>query len=397
MALVPDQKFSTFQSGGDLAVDDIVVGLRAGINTRFVYTGELPTGVIVPIIQGGTGANNASDARTNLGLGTISTQNANAIAITGGTISGVTLTSATWNGNVISPTYGGTGVNNGTNTLTLAGNFSTIGAFTTAFTMTGNTTVTFPMSGTLATTSQIPTGAALTKVDDTNVTLTLGGSPSTALINAASLTLGWSGQLAVSRGGTGISAFGTGVATALGQNVSGSGGMALTTSPTFVTPILGAASATSITFSSTSGIIGTTTNNSAAAGSVGETITSSVTSPAGITTNTDTNVTSISLTAGDWLVSGNVSFTTASTTIVKSITGWISATSATLPATYEQISRQDYGTTGVSNAATLLFGLSVTPRRISVPSTTTIYLSGRADFTTSTMNMGGFITAVRMR
>jgi hypothetical protein len=49
--------------------------------------------------------------------------------------------------------------------------------------------------------------AALTKTDDTNVTLTLGGSASTALLNAASLTLGWSGQLATTRGGTGLSSF----------------------------------------------------------------------------------------------------------------------------------------------------------------------------------------------
>lgn len=48
-------------------------------------------------------------------------------------------------------------------------------------------------------------GAALTKADDTNVTLTLGGSPSTALVNAASLTLGWSGQLSLARGGTNAS------------------------------------------------------------------------------------------------------------------------------------------------------------------------------------------------
>lgn len=45
--------------------------------------------------------------------------------------------------------------------------------------------------------------AALTKTDDTNVTLTLGGSASTALLNAASLTLGWTGTLATTRGGTG--------------------------------------------------------------------------------------------------------------------------------------------------------------------------------------------------
>jgi hypothetical protein len=43
------------------------------------------------------------------------------------------------------------------------------------------------------------TPAALTKVDDTNVTLTLGGSPSTALLQATSLTLGWTGTLADSR------------------------------------------------------------------------------------------------------------------------------------------------------------------------------------------------------
>lgn len=44
---------------------------------------------------------------------------------------------------------------------------------------------------------------ALTKTDDTNVTLTLGGNASTSLLRDASLTLGWTGTLAVSRGGTG--------------------------------------------------------------------------------------------------------------------------------------------------------------------------------------------------
>jgi hypothetical protein len=51
------------------------------------------------------------------------------------------------------------------------------------------------------------TGSALTKTDDTNVTLTLGGSPSNALLAAVSLTLAWAGQLAVNRGGTGQSSF----------------------------------------------------------------------------------------------------------------------------------------------------------------------------------------------
>lgn len=41
--------------------------------------------------------------------------------------------------------------------------------------------------------------AALTRTNDTNVTMTLGGTPSSALVNAASLTLGWTGTLASAR------------------------------------------------------------------------------------------------------------------------------------------------------------------------------------------------------
>ena len=49
------------------------------------------------------------------------------------------------------------------------------------------------------------TPAALTKTDDTNVTLTLGGTPATALLQATSITLGWAGQLSIARGGTNAS------------------------------------------------------------------------------------------------------------------------------------------------------------------------------------------------
>lgn len=60
---------------------------------------------------------------------------------------------ATWNGDIISPTYGGTGVNNGTSTITIGGNVAFSGAYTTTFTVGANTSLTLPSSGTVAVTS----------------------------------------------------------------------------------------------------------------------------------------------------------------------------------------------------------------------------------------------------
>lgn len=43
------------------------------------------------------------------------------------------------------------------------------------------------------------TTGALTRVNDTNITATLGGTPATALLKAVSITLGWTGTLAAAR------------------------------------------------------------------------------------------------------------------------------------------------------------------------------------------------------
>ena len=64
-----------------------------------------------------------------------------------------TIGTGTWNGTVISPTYGGTGVNNGSSTITIGGDVTLSGAFTTTVTVTGTTSVTLPTSGTLVNTS----------------------------------------------------------------------------------------------------------------------------------------------------------------------------------------------------------------------------------------------------
>lgn len=61
-----------------------------------------------------------------------------------------------------------------------------------------------------ATAPEWASGAALTKTDDTNVTLTLGGSPTTALLAATSVAVGWTGQLSVARGGTSFGSYTTG-------------------------------------------------------------------------------------------------------------------------------------------------------------------------------------------
>ena len=62
-----------------------------------------------------------------------------------------TIGTGVWQGTVINPTYGGTGVNNGSNTITLGGNFTHTGAHTLGLTTTANTSVTLPTTGTLAT------------------------------------------------------------------------------------------------------------------------------------------------------------------------------------------------------------------------------------------------------
>lgn len=62
-----------------------------------------------------------------------------------------TIGTGTWQGDIINPTYGGTGVNNGSSTITVGGNVTFSGAHTFTGTLTGNTAVTFPTTGTLAT------------------------------------------------------------------------------------------------------------------------------------------------------------------------------------------------------------------------------------------------------
>jgi hypothetical protein len=141
------------------------------------------------------------------------------------------------------------------------------------------------------------------------------------------------------------------------------------------------------------GAVGTATNDSASAGYIGEVKSSAVVSASAValTTNTQTNVTSISLTAGDWDVYGNVLYKVAATTRVDQIQGSLSNTSAILDAT-EKFS--NYLAAGVPATS---IGSTCPPRRISIASTTTVYLVAYSTFTVSTNAAYGNIWARRAR
>jgi len=220
------------------------------------------------------------------GLGTMSTQSASSVNITGGTINGTaiggttpaaiagttitgtTLTSTvatgsaplvvtsttpvanlsigaggSYQGNVISGTYGGTGVNNGSNTLTLAGNVTHAGSFTQTFTATANTSLTLPTTGTLATLAGAET---FTNKTISGLTNTFTSIPNSSLSNS-SVTIG-STNVALGATSTSISGL-----TAIDGTSGATSFFATPTSPTLF------AAGTSINIGASTGT--TTVNN----------------------------------------------------------------------------------------------------------------------------------------
>ena len=93
------------------------------------------------------------------------------------TIFGYSFDGSTALSGVISPTFGGTGINNGNKTITLGGDLVTSGNYSMTINTTGTTNITLPTSGTMATLAGTETLTNKTFVNSSLTgTLTLGGT-----------------------------------------------------------------------------------------------------------------------------------------------------------------------------------------------------------------------------
>lgn len=144
---------------------------------------------------------------------------------------------------------------------------------------------------------------------------------------------------------------------------------------------------------------GTTTNNNAATGVIGEYLISNIASGSAIalTTATPADITSLSLTAGDWEIEGTVGFITANTASVTQTRQWVNSVSATEPTSgaTQGVSRNTMSAT-VFGAATQFIN-PTGRRRISIAITTTVYLTTQATFTVAAMSAYGALQARRIR
>jgi hypothetical protein len=146
--------------------------------------------------------------------------------------------------------------------------------------------------------------------------------------------------------------------------------------------------------------VGTSTNDNAVAGSVGEFVYSDNLGGGGValTSTVIANITSISLTAGDWDVWGTVVFLGAATSTSVNLTGAISTANNTLSSLTMGGGRvQAVYPAGTVLGNTYPTDISIAPTRISLAATTTYYLNVYADFGVSTYAGYGTIAARRRR
>lgn len=148
----------------------------------------------------------------------------------------------------------------------------------------------------------------------------------------------------------------------------------------------------------TAGVLtrGVSDGSNAPAGYVGEIIESTVLvgSAVSLTSAVTSDITSISLTAGDWDVFGVFCTNPAATTVQTIANVWINSTSVTPPIVPNAGATNRLSATSLAQSA---WYLPIGTRRVSISSTTTYYLSGTVVFSGSTLTAYGYIGARRVR
>jgi hypothetical protein len=149
-----------------------------------------------------------------------------------------------------------------------------------------------------------------------------------------------------------------------------------------------------------SGVPGTTTNNNATAGDVGEFQVSTVATPGvSLSNNVTANVTSFSLTAGDWQLTAQVDFALTGVTSTVFQSGF-SLTTGVLPT---QPGGSGLGADplliSASNFVTITatHGQVLKTTRLSIAAPTTVFLVTRLTFSVGTATAFGTLSARRMR
>lgn len=217
--------------------------------------------------------------------------------------------------------------------------------------------------------------------------------------NITSLT-GITTPIPVSEGGTGAATLtshgvllGEGTS-AVGQTAAGTTGQVLVGStganPAFGTTVSGLTFTSAITPQSTGGIVGTTTNDNANAGSVGEYFSGSG-NGVSLTSGSYADIATITLTAGDWDVTGVAQFNPAGSTVISAMIAGTSITANTNPGAPQAETIQ------ITLAAGVGWAIPIPITRFSLASTTTIRLGMQANFTTSTCTGSAWIRARRVR
>ncbi|QOG23164.1 hypothetical protein [Bradyrhizobium sp. SEMIA] len=141
---------------------------------------------------------------------------------------------------------------------------------------------------------------------------------------------------------------------------------------------------------------GTVAGDNAAAGDIGEYVESVTTigSAVSMTTGTQRNITSITLSPGDWDVTAMAFHAPAATTTVTRYAAGLNVTSGVIGGNVGSYS-DFYQAALASGGGT--FNNVVLPNRFNITATTTIYLVGLVNFAVSTLSSYGIVRARRMR